>query len=520
MIARKNIQQINNLGMKKKIILSSLFLLLTFCTLVAQDFYYSGNSKIPLSVVSDKVAVISYKNPPVPHSTPLLLSSLGEVDRARYRLSVFQIENTSGNKTIPNVASVRNQFLQQDLIVMPCYKDNLGLELISTTDINVKLKTSADLAFLKGYAKENGLEFIGQDPFMPLWYVVAITPSSKGNVLDVANKMFETGRFASVTPDFAFDGNECAYDEHFTEQWGLYNFNNEGIDVGVCTAWNTSTGKGIKIAIVDCGVELTHDDLASNIYHLSYDSELNGPPSQQYGDHGSHCAGIAAAVKNNGVFIAGVAPDAKIMVASLPFSWGTVSRFGRCINWAWKNGADIISCSWRCSQSNLLEEAIDNALFKGRNGKGSIFIKSAGNAGLPISPGGSTISYPGNYRPEVLTVGSITDMGLRSSFSSIGESLDVVAPGSNILSTVPGNGLDVFSGTSMAAPHAAGVAALILQKNPSLSGEQVRNILKRSTRKVGDKSYNIITSLGSRNSHYGYGLIKADKALDITPASF
>ena len=167
----------------------------------------------------------------------------------------------------------------------------------------------------------------------------------------------------------------------------------------------------------------------------------------------------------------------------------------------------------------MIEDAIDNALFLGRNRKGCIFLKSAGNKGTASTPNGSSISYPGDYRAEVLTVGSISKNGERSYFSSTGPALDVVAPGSDIYSTVPNGGIDKKKGTSMATPHVAGLAALILERNPQLTGQQVRNIIEKSTKKVGSTSYNVNVNRtnGTWNSYYGYGLVDAHKALLATP---
>lgn len=224
-------------------------------------------------------------------------------------------------------------------------------------------------------------------------------------------------------------------------------------------------------------------------------------------------------MRNNGLFVAGVAPEAKLISVSNRLTSASVSNLANGINWAWNNGADIISCSWWCNRSEMIEDAIDNALFLGRNRKGCIFLKSAGNRGTASTPNGSSISYPGDYRAEVLTVGSISKNGERSYFSSTGPALDVVAPGSNIYSTVPNGGIADKSGTSMATPHVAGLAALILERNPQLTGQQVRNIIEKSTKKVGSTSYNVNVKRtnGTWNSYYGYGLVDAHKALLATP---
>ena len=329
--------------------------------------------------------------------------------------------------------------------------------------------------------------------------------------------MFETHLFDAVSPDFIFDGLECSYDPDFGELWGLYNSEYLGTDMSICSAWNYATGQGIKIAIVDQGIELTHPDLSENCYILSYDTETSSSPSRVYGEHGTHCAGIAAAVRNNGIFTVGVAPDAKLISVSNSLSGASVSNLANGINWAWNNGADIISCSWWCNQSEMIEDAIDNALFLGRNHKGCIFVKSAGNRHAATSPEGSSISYPGDYRPEVLTVGAIKKTGVRANFSSTGPALDVVAPGVDIYSTVPNGGMAYKDGTSMATPHVAGLAALILERNPRLTGQQVRDIIEKTSKKVGSTSYNINKPNGTWNSYYGYGLVDAHQALLATP---
>ena len=150
------------------------------------------------------------------------------------------------------------------------------------------------------------------------------------------------------------------------------------------------------------------------------------------------------------------------------------------------------------------------ALSQGREGRGCIFVKSAGNTG-------GSISFPGDYRPEVIAVANMTQNGTLSKSSAHGPNMFVAAPGTNILSTVPENGVDYKSGTSMAAPHVAGLAALILERNPQLSAYKVREIIAKNTKKIGTYPYATSKVFGSWNEHYGYGLIDAYKAVINTP---
>ena len=265
-----------------------------------------------------------------------------------------------------------------------------------------------------------------------------------------------------------------------------YNAEHEGYDISVCQSWDLATGRGIKIAIVDHGIDMKHQDLAANIYPFSYDTETGTSPSKVYGKHATHCAGIAAAIRNNGIQIAGVAPDAQLMsVSNTLFGTNGEKKLADGINWAWKNGADIISCSWWCAPNELIGEAIDAAVTKGREGKGCVFVKSAGNIRID---GIEAITFPGDYSKDVLAVSNMTKDGSLSTTSCHGENMFVAAPGTHILSTIPNNMVAYKSGTSMACPHVAGVAALVLERNPSLTAAKVREIIARNTKKIGTKA--------------------------------
>lgn len=321
-----------------------------------------------------------------------------------------------------------------------------------------------------------------------------VSETSGRDAVVVANSIYESGKFASSSPGFSFDALEISYDPNVLNQWGLYNSANEGMDISVSQAWGYSTGRGITIAIVDQGIDLAHQDLADNISSLSYDTETKSSPSKVYGAHGTHCAGIAAAVRNNGIQVAGVAPDATLMSVSNTLSGSTEleSNLANGINWAWQHGADIISCSWWCSDKDIVKEAIDLALSRGREGRGCVFVKSAGNTSGPIS-------FPGDYRPEVIAVANMKQDGTLSTTSAYGSNMFVTAPGTSILSTVPGNAITYMGGTSMAAPHVAGLAALILERNPQLSAYKVREIIAKNAKKIGTYAYDTNKAFGSWN---------------------
>lgn len=153
---------------------------------------------------------------------------------------------------------------------------------------------------------------------------------------------------------------------------------------------------------------------------------------------------------------------------------------------------------------------IDDAVTKGREGKGCVFVKSAGNSRGPIS-------YPGNYSQDVLAVANMTIDGTLHYKSCYGDNMFVAAPGTDILSTIPGNKTKKLTGTSMACPHVAGLAALILERNPNLPAKRVREIIARTAKKVGNVLYDKNKEFGTWNERYGYGLIDAYNAVLNTP---
>lgn len=389
----------------------------------------------------------------------------------------------------------------------------------------VKLKDERGFELLKKTASENKVKIVEQIYGMPLWYVMAVEPENQSNSLQMANLFYETGQFEGIDPAFMFNFRSvCTNDTNFGSLWGLNNSANPNIDINACQAWTLSQGNGVNVAILDQGIHKTHNDLAANISPLSYDTQGGGGSVFISGNnHGTHVAGTVGAVKDNNLQVVGVAPKSKLI--SVSHSLGLVpnisSQLAAGINWAVTNGADVINNSWGDQggmyyaqlYSLALENAIINAMANGRAGKGTLMVFAAGNYGS----GGPVMDYPGNFNDNILTVGSITSTGSRSSFSGYGPKLDVVAPGSNILSTMPNNGTGSMNGTSMAAPHVTGLVALILSVNPCLTGQQVRDIIESTSQKIPGYTYSATAGRGNGtwNNQLGYGLIDAYAAVQL-----
>jgi thermitase len=260
-------------------------------------------------------------------------------------------------------------------------------------------------------------------------------------------------------------------------------------------AWDTTTGNhSVLVAVVDTGIDYTHPDIAANYVPLGYDWVNNdADPMDDYG-HGTHCAGIIAAVINNSVGMAGIANVSVMAEKGLNSEgMGYEDWLAKAIIHAVDEGANIISMSWGgSSDSSLIHSAIQYAY-----NHGVLLLASAGNSGN-TQPG-----YPAYYE-EVDAVVATDQNDTLASFSTHGDWVSLAAPGVDIYSAVPG-GYASHSGTSMACPHAVGVAALIWSQFPNATRDWVRGRLRCTTDDLGDPSFDDV---------YGYGRVNARKALE------
>lgn len=257
-------------------------------------------------------------------------------------------------------------------------------------------------------------------------------------------------------------------DPRFGEQWGL-----RRIDAPV--AWDTTTGtSSVVVAVIDTGVDLRHPDLQGHLVD-GYDFIRQDRPPQDDNGHGTHVAGTIAATLNNSVGIAGVAPNVSVMPVKVFGRTGRGNDDGVAagLYWAVDHGAWVINLSFGPAFSGtqatpMVEEAIEYA-----NSMGAVVVLAAGNRGTSEPP---TLSQS----QGVISVAATMPNDARAPFSNHGPWVHVGAPGTGIMSTFF-DGTSTYrmaSGTSVAAPHVAGVAALLLSLRPSLSPAQVDAIIR------------------------------------------
>ena len=500
---------------KKLILIISLLFSFSMGIIAQTSYYYYKGNRIPLTVNNDKVCVSISKNQRDVVSKEVLrgINVLDTIRDEDFDISIIK-------KSDLNNLSASNSWKKEakPILLSPGYRTKEGKEVFLTPYLNVRLKREQDIDLLSSYAEKYGLRIVKKDFFLPLWYILSISSVTGKNSLDIANALWESGDFAASVPDLSSENiTFCPNDPKFNDQWGLYNSTNPGMDISVCDAWNYSTGRNVKIAIVDTGIDQEHDDLRDNIIsELSYNTE-NGlsPCTLWWNYHGTHCAGIAAAIKDNGRDIAGIAPEAKIIPIYNKLEGRVTNlqqQMANGIMWAYQHGADIISNSWgfptRCS---FIDDAILNAFRYGRNGKGCVIVFATGNDSI------NSISYPANCNDTILAVGSIKRTGVRAEDSQYGMGLDLVAPGDSIVSTIPEHHTGAMSGTSMACPHVAGVAALVLERNPGLTVTEVNSIICRNAKKISGVNFNETKPDGSWNEEYGYGLVDAYSSVINTP---
>ncbi len=400
---------------------------------------------------------------------------------------------------------------------------------------------TGSFAAVKSYVSQEQAGIPSEKSLLPQDFLAQDNPLSPApEPAIVAEENTAEGQTSSVEPSAASDQPEV-----FIEEFAPYSepLNSEAIEalsndsysgtfamwgfdkVQAEKAWSISRGLNTTVAIIDTGMDFAHVD-GGNIWTNS--AEVNGRPgvdddgngfvddihgwdfvnndnnAQDDNGHGTHVAGIVNAKANNKEGIAGVAPDAQIMALKVLNAAGSgfISNVIKAIKYAVNKGAQVINLSLGALKKYLssidlknFQSAVDSA-----KKKGTIVIAAAGNDAIDTS-----LAAPGGL-DNVIAVGAVDSADKRASFSN--KNPDLAAPGVMIGSLKLGGGYVYMSGTSMASPYAAGVAALLKSLNPKWTYDDIYTRLTRSSTDLGSKGY---------DSSFGYGLLNAYAALTYKP---
>lgn len=447
--------------------------------------------------------------------------------------------------------------------VHKAYLNEHGVRFYSNQRLFIKIPGTPGKVEAQKWCEENDLKLIKQYKYIPQWYLVEFS----GNTVLKSAELVENGVVTQAEPSFYFPVELKSYtpdDPFFQNQWHLNNPN--GADYGytgndhahVLDAWNVllsvkgHKGAGVKLAIIDDGFDLDHEDLAGRFLQgrdFGDGDDLPYPGPQDA--HGTCCAGVAGANTGNGIGVAGACPDCDLIPIRMNMTgMGSLDQSAiETFTWAVDQGAMILSNSWgppdgggAMDMGQVLKDLVKNLTTTGRDGKGVIILFAAGNGNESIEGDG----FASN--PDVFGIGASNASGKRSSYSDFGPSLDFMAPSNDtdssggdgwaggayidgIWSTdntsggyVPGQlagdqsgkYVSEFGGTSSACPLAAGITGLVLSANPELTKDEVYEIYKTTSDKVsmgfvnpGEGDYDG----NGFSTHYGYGRINACEAV-------
>ncbi len=512
-----------------------LFMILISSIVLSSDFYYNNGEKISIEKIDNFIG-IKTKDIETKESFKKMLNLL-DIPKLE------GIKKSSNNRFLLKFSEKidKKEFLKLNNVeyTLPAYQleeysdDNLW-PLFIDKQIVVKFKKGVSQEYIKDVL--NSFNLTPRDKSYDIKsYIVVDTTEDSSNIIDIANELYLVNGVEYSYPDFMieFIKLHTPNDTYFPRQW------HHGPSTGGVkseAAWDISKGSSsIKIAIVDDGYDLIHEDL-TYFKTRNFNTEL-----ESKGEHGIACGGVAAATGDNGKGMVGICPHCSLIGAKfMGDGYAPITASSDAIKWAVFVGADVINNSWGARTAIRRDEAmndvIEYAVTVGRSGKGVVILFASGNDNREFYD----YEYAGH--PDVLAIGASDYQDNRSIYSSYGDSLDVVAPSSsgryqsekdNIFTTdrtgafgynqngylfqegqrvardLPNDDYtQFFGGTSSAAPLVSGLAGLILSKAPNLTYKQVFDIIRSTATKIG----NGYDSNG-HSQMFGYGKVNAFKAL-------
>lgn len=335
--------------------------------------------------------------------------------------------------------------------------------------------------------------------------VVAVIPKLRvrvvrvsGEPAQVADRLSHTPGVRYAEPNWTMHATATPNDPLFAQLGGLS-------AISAPAGWAAAglgsfpAGGGVRVGIIDSGIDSGHEDLAGKVAACA--TSTNGRVSDgacaDDNGHGTHVAGTIGAVANNGVGVTGVAFASPLVVCKAlgADGSGSLADVAACIRWAHDHGARVISMSLGGPGSRVLADTTKYA-WAGGGRAGSLLVAAAGN------DSSDAVEFPAGY-DDVVSVAATDSADAAAPFSNRNADVEVAAPGVDVLSTRAGGGYVAMSGTSMAAPHAAGVAAVAFSSHPRSNASTIRATLDAATDDLG---------VPGRDPVYGFGRVNLAKA--------
>jgi hypothetical protein len=406
---------------------------------------------------------------------------------------------------------------------------------IVTRRLNVQLSENIDADEAERILAERGLELRNRLRFAPNLFEVDTTTHS--DALAASVDLAGDDRFTLAEPSLVehVPVRLLPPDPRFGEQWQWNNTGQAGgtpgADVRTVRAWDHSRGAGIRVAVIDNGFNAAHEDLRDAVepqsgFFRNDGTFAVGTTGMPGSNHGTFCAGMVAARQSNNVGGCGAAPESRLMlIACLGDQVGTQTTLARAVSYAADpstvvpgaapaSGADVLVSSlgpngadWDCTETMRL--ALVFAGTNGRGGRGLAIFWAASNGANVDILADEVVSHP-----DVIAVVRSTRFDLEDN-AARGPEVELIAPGVDVFSTTGSGGYGTSTGTSFAAPCAAGCAALALSTNPDLSRDELRQIMHDSADKIGG----VVYDGNGHNDDYGFGRVNAEQAVLLAEAS-
>jgi subtilisin family serine protease len=522
------------------------------------DVYYAGQGKPALQLKdSDEMLVVRFNKPGSLSKMPMSASTRRAIQGLRSvahdfeaGVEVFQLEALK--QPAKTVRDTIREYLKKEQGVRfagRVLQEEKNTEpFIYTENLFIQFFPGTSIAACKKILRSADVKIKSQLTYATRAFFVEAKEGIGREIFALAKTLLDQSHVLLCHPELVRPlGKKTAYEK----QWHLSKKRISGKLINqhanVEAAWAIAEGENTVIAVIDDGVDIHHQEFAGAskvVAPRDFTRQLNSAEPSSGDNHGTACAGVACANGIDGA--SGVAPKARLMPLRLRSFLGSQVE-AQAFEWAADHGADVISCSWGPADGRWWDDsdpvhqrvvplpdstrlAIDYATTNGRNGKGCVITWAAGNGNESVDNDGYA-SYQ-----KVIAVAACNDTGTRSAYSDMGNALWCAFPSSNGEPSLTdgiwttdrsgrqgynpgdvregdraGNYTDNFGGTSSACPGVAGVAALILSRNPLLRWQQVKNIIKLSCDKIDQADGNY--SAAGHSPYYGYGRINALKAL-------